>query len=195
MSHFQDDDEDPETEERRIRENVLEGMEARPRPMKVGQSTGGRSALKGKKLSKRTPWKEDTTKPREYLSCGFPCPSCKKELPARSWGPNNRNIEVHTSEGWILISVSGDVKLPCPICLAFLQCHDKSNWHKATMEPSHLHSCLKPRPRQHWVRKHEISVRSAEGDGIKTYAKLLLCPLLHDRTPVDSTPEVSLDVV
>ena len=159
--------------------------------MKLRTRTTKSTPRQSKVKIKRKVWREEPGAPRKYSSCGFQCPACKKDLPARSYGPNNRNVEAHTPEGWVLVSVSGDDRLPCPICLAFLQGHDKSNWHKATLEPGSLHSSLKARPRQHWSRKHKTFMRTAEGDGLKTYATLLVCPLLHEKEVADSQPQVN----
>ena len=167
-------------------------MEARPRKM-ILTPRKPRPLTQDFKVKKKGPtakrWKELPGEPRVYTRCSFSCPACKQTLAARSWGPNGRNVEVETSAAWVLVSVSGDVRLPCPICLAFTQCHDRSNWHKATFTSDQLHTSLRPRPRQHWARKHKINVRSAEGEAMKTFSKLLLCEALHDRSSGESLPE------
>ena len=164
-------------------------MDARPRKIKLRPTLPTRVTKVTKERKPKKRWKEDSEEPRIYSPCTVNCPACKKSLSARSWGPKNRNVEVETSAGWVLLSVSGDIRFPCPMCLAFLQGYDLSNWHKVSFDTEMLPTSLQPRPRQHWARKHKVNVRSAEGEALKAYSKLLLCSALHEK-PSETQSEV-----
>ena len=55
----------------------------------------------------------------------------------------------HLHSGWVQISSSGDVALPCLLCLAKEDGYGVENVGNVDLTPAMLHSSLQPRLRQH----------------------------------------------
>ena len=185
-------------------------------------------AGRARKKAKRRARKKEPTD-AEYEFEYVPCPNCETPLEARSWGEKRlRRIEVKTDDSWVLLYIagefycsvsivyfvltisfdciiffSGDLVLPCCICLAVDDDLSHSDWRKSTMHKEQLQSHMLnryeflcklitfphdwtsllldcSRLRQHLARKHDMLSRNPEVECMRDYAKTLLCPLLHE---------------
>ena len=151
-----------------------------------------RKKIKGKARRKKK------TKPDAYINIGYPCPACSKLLPARKWeGEKDQSrTEVLTSTGWILVCVSGDIRLPCVRCLCNEQGYRHDQWKETTMTAGQLHTHLVSRLRQHVFRRHKLPGNSPEAIELRHHAKELVCKHLHAHETVDEVfPQTFTDKV
>ena len=80
--------------------------------------------------------------------------------------------------GWLPLCTSGDIALPCLLCLAQKQGRDIS---KVTFSAVQLRTDLTPRLRQHLRRKHHIGIRHPSAEAICKRAKNLVCQRIHSQ--------------
>ena len=88
---------------------------------------------------------------------------------------------------WVLLCVSGDIRLPCPLCLQSAKGLPTEDWKSATMERAQLQTHLVSRFRQHLARHHDLLARDPTAESMRLRAKELLCSLLHEQ-PVSDSP-------
>ena len=72
--------------------------------------------------------------------------------------------------------------LPCPMCLVRRQGLNEEKWREATMEASDLEE-IPAKFREHLWRQHGKRAREEEAQCMISFAKILLCPHLHERRP------------
>ena len=113
----------------------------------------------------------------------FPCPSCNVPLPAKICGVKEKGpVKVLTPQGWVVISVSGDIRIPCLMCIASEKGLTEIEWRKATFTSEQLKTHLIPRMRQHLYRRHHLLGRHPEAVAMRWLSKRLLCQQLHEST-------------
>ena len=79
-------------------------------------------------------------------------------------------------------SFIGALLLPCTMCLATRQGLKEEKGREATMEASDLEE-IPTKFRQHLWRHHGKRARDEEAQCMISFAKILLCPHLHERRP------------
>ena len=82
-----------------------------------------------------------------------------------------------------------DLALPCVLCLS-RDAGLGENYEQVDLTPSMLHTHLKPRLRQHFLRIHGFGIRHPLAGNYKNHGKRLVCRRLHSQAvKFDSAPE------
>ena len=80
--------------------------------------------------------------------------------------------------GWLPLCTSGDIALPCLLCLSEKQGRDVST---VTFSAAQLRTDLTPRLRQHLRRKHHIGIKHRSAEAICKRARILVCQRIHSQ--------------
>ena len=92
--------------------------------------------------------------------------------------------------GWADICTSGEVRLPCVLCLADEQkliCLAKdpelesTAWREVTMDHEQLFTHMEARLRQQFMRAHKLLSRDPKAEEMRRKAKELVCALIHEQ--------------
>ena len=99
--------------------------------------------------------------------------------------------------GWADICTSGEVRLPCVLCLAEEQkllCLaedpnlESTAWKEVSMQHEQLFSHLDGRLRQHFKRVHNLLARDPKAEEMRQKAKELVCSLIHEQPDEQPPP-------
>ena len=151
------------------------------------------------KVPKKRRQRENSPPDEKYCTALFPCPGCSKRLQAKRWvgeGKQSKTL-INVDSEWIIIEVSGDVCLPCVLCLMAEEGLETKDWKNATMTREQLPTKLFSRLRQHLARCHDLLARNPDAISMRNLAKEIVCKLIHDHPDqaMDSFSEVRYELL
>ena len=161
----------------------------KPTPPKVPKK------LAPPKVPKKRRQREVSPTDEKYITTLFPCPGCSKPLQAKKCegeGKQSKTL-INVDSEWIIIEISGDIRLPCVLCLNAEAGLETKDWKNASMTREQLPTHLFSRLRQHTARCHDLLARDPEAISMRNLAKEIVCNLIHDHPDhqaVDSFSEV-----
>ena len=133
------------------------------------------------KVPKKRRQREVSPSDEKYCTTLVPCPGCSKPLQAKRWveGKKSETL-INVDSEWIKIEVSGDIRLPCVLCLNAEAGLETKDWKNATMTREQLPTKLFSRLRQHLARCHDLLARDPDAISMRNRAKEIVCNLIHD---------------